>query len=67
MNLIICDQNCRHKQDGYCALNHVSQLTDSKESKCGYFEETAVTQNRNAKRFAAAEPPVPHGGIVNHF
>lgn len=39
MSLIVCDQRCRHQQEGYCALNQVTQLTGLPGAKCGYFEE----------------------------
>ncbi|MCL2056620.1 MAG: hypothetical protein FWH02_05300 [Oscillospiraceae bacterium] len=38
MNMIICDKQCRHQQDGYCALNRVTSLSQSLHEKCGYFE-----------------------------
>jgi len=38
MNLITCDQNCKHQQEGYCNMGGISNLTGSVESKCGYFE-----------------------------
>lgn len=38
MNMIICDQNCRHQNEGYCGLNHIAQITNDINAKCGYFE-----------------------------
>lgn len=37
MNLIVCDQDCRHQIEGYCTLNQIAQLTSDNSSKCGYF------------------------------
>lgn len=45
MNLIVCDQQCKHQQEGYCTLNHISSLTADSNNKCGYFthKESGVT------------------------
>ena len=37
MNLIPCDQGCKHQQEGYCTLNHIASLTSNTGAKCGYF------------------------------
>ncbi len=37
MNLIVCGENCRHAKEGYCALDHVTQLSGSTQKGCGYF------------------------------
>lgn len=39
MNLIVCEQDCRHQQDGCCALNQVMALSGSLEGKCGYYQK----------------------------
>lgn len=38
MNLIFCDQNCLHQEEGYCALNQITQLTGDPYARCGYFQ-----------------------------
>lgn len=48
MNLIACDQNCRHQQDGYCALNHITRLTAGLSDTCGYYEAQKKPR-KNAK------------------
>lgn len=39
MNMILCDENCRHQKDGYCCLEEWGKLTDALSSPCCYFEE----------------------------
>lgn len=39
MNLIVCDENCRHQKEGYCTLNQITRLTGDTRAKCGYFED----------------------------
>ncbi|MDR2559252.1 MAG: hypothetical protein LBC86_06900 [Oscillospiraceae bacterium] len=43
MNLIICNESCRHQQDGYCCLEGSSQITNALASPCCYYEETDKT------------------------
>ncbi|MCL2637731.1 MAG: hypothetical protein FWD48_05105 [Oscillospiraceae bacterium] len=43
MNLIICNEACRHQQDGYCALEGSSQITNALASPCCYYEQTKPT------------------------
>ena len=50
MSLIVCDQDCRHQNDGYCALNRITSLSGSSEAKCGYYEKLAVTSTKNIPR-----------------
>jgi hypothetical protein len=40
MNMIICNEKCRHQKDGYCALTGMAQITNALASPCCYFEET---------------------------
>lgn len=47
MNVITCNEKCRHQNQGYCGLNHITQLTgkaDAEGDKCGYFEPFGDTQ-----------------------
>lgn len=57
MNLICCDQNCRHQKEGYCTLNQITQLTSSPQGGCGYFrrpdESAALPQKSESLREAA--------------
>ncbi|MCL2019689.1 MAG: hypothetical protein FWG70_08025 [Oscillospiraceae bacterium] len=39
MNLIICNEGCRHQRDGYCCLEGSSQITNALASPCCYYEE----------------------------
>ncbi|MCL2696905.1 MAG: hypothetical protein FWE74_02350 [Oscillospiraceae bacterium] len=39
MNLIICNETCRHQQDGYCCLEGSSQITNALASPCCYYED----------------------------
>lgn len=54
MNLICCDQNCLHQKDGYCALNHITQLSGSNQGGCGYY--------RAAPQAGPAPHPLPDEG-----
>jgi len=48
MNIITCDEECRHNKDGYCSLNHISRLTNTSAlsgAKCGYFKAAPKTAN----------------------
>jgi len=38
INMILCSQSCKHQKDGCCALEQITQLTNVKEVKCGYYE-----------------------------
>lgn len=38
MNLIQCDEPCRHQKDGYCALEEAGRIS-TKGKDCCYFEE----------------------------
>jgi hypothetical protein len=42
MNLIICNEGCRHQKDGYCCLEGSSQITNALASPCCYYEETTT-------------------------
>lgn len=37
MNLILCNENCKHQKDGYCALEAPGTVHMS-SSNCCYFE-----------------------------
>ena len=51
MNLIVCAQDCRHQNDGYCVLNQITSLSSvSSEAKCGYYQKLAVPSTKNAPR-----------------
>ena len=53
MSLIICTQNCRHQNDGYCQLNSVTSLSGSNDAKCGYYEKSD-----DAQRTGGASDPL---------
>lgn len=53
MNLIVCDQNCRHQQEGYCTLNCITRLTRDTRAKCGYYEDVNFVEEIGRP----AEPP----------
>lgn len=38
MNMIICNEKCRHQKDGYCALTGMAQITNALSSPCCYYE-----------------------------
>lgn len=38
MVMIECSNKCLHEKDGYCSLNHITNLTGNINSSCGYFE-----------------------------
>ena len=40
MNMIICNEKCRHQKDGYCALTGMAQITNALASPCCYYEGT---------------------------
>lgn len=40
MNMIVCSENCRWQNDGFCALEDLSRApAASSSSNCRYFEE----------------------------
>jgi len=47
MNLIICNETCRHQQDGYCCLEGSSQITNALASPCCYYEDTKNEKTKN--------------------
>ncbi|MDR2531672.1 MAG: hypothetical protein LBC82_02395 [Oscillospiraceae bacterium] len=47
MNLIICNESCRHQKDGYCCLEGSSQITNALASPCCYYEETQSPRSNN--------------------
>jgi hypothetical protein len=44
MNLIICNESCRHQKDGYCCLEGSSQITNALASPCCYYEGTIINE-----------------------
>ncbi|MCL1867038.1 MAG: hypothetical protein FWF82_06480 [Oscillospiraceae bacterium] len=40
MNMIICNEKCRHQKEGYCGLNGTAQITNALASPCCYYEES---------------------------
>lgn len=47
MNLIICNEKCRHMQDGYCCLEGSAQITNALASPCCYYENTSIEKENN--------------------
>ena len=41
MNMIICNEKCRHQKEGYCALTGKAQITNALASPCCYYETAA--------------------------
>ena len=41
MNMIICNEKCRHQKEGYCALNGTAQITNALASPCCYYEASS--------------------------
>lgn len=56
MNLIACDQNCRHQEDGYCTLNQISALSSDTGRNCGYYTQRIQAPYR-------VHPPEEGSGI----
>jgi len=42
MNMIICNEKCRHQKEGYCNLTGSAQITNALASPCCYYEAAAV-------------------------
>lgn len=40
VRLIPCDKPCYHQQQGYCALDEITYLTNCEGNGCGYFTRT---------------------------
>lgn len=50
MNLIVCDKNCMHQQEGYCTLDRPVSLTNS-QSDCAYFStKSSLTKSSDSLR-----------------
>ncbi|MCL1832383.1 MAG: hypothetical protein FWG45_05680 [Oscillospiraceae bacterium] len=59
MNMIVCNEKCRHQEDGYCILNGMAQITNALASPCCYFESaTSKSPPVNSSN------TVPKGGII---
>lgn len=58
MNLIVCDQDCHHQQEGYCTLNQVTSLTGSTQSTCGYYRKKGALPG-TAPNFSGHEQKGP--------
>ena len=48
MNLIRCNLDCRHQQDGYCCLDSIAAIT-SHDRKCGYLQPSVSSKNLSAQ------------------
>jgi len=46
MNMIICNEKCRHQKEGYCVLTGMAQITNALASPCCYFESNANANNQ---------------------
>ncbi|MCL1823585.1 MAG: hypothetical protein FWG44_05220 [Oscillospiraceae bacterium] len=46
MNLIICNEKCRHQTDGYCCLEGSSQITNALASPCCYYEDKSDSKSK---------------------
>ncbi|MCL2108454.1 MAG: hypothetical protein FWH20_03800 [Oscillospiraceae bacterium] len=44
MNLIICNESCRHQKEGYCGLEGSSQITNALASPCCYYESAGKSK-----------------------
>ena len=40
MNLIVCHDNCKHQQEGYCTLNDITKATNNGNQHCVYYDPT---------------------------
>ncbi|MCL2077147.1 MAG: hypothetical protein FWH08_01925 [Oscillospiraceae bacterium] len=49
MNLIICNESCRHQRDGYCCLEGSSQITNALASPCCYYEDIQSVPDNEEK------------------
>ena len=38
MNIVVCNENCRHQKDGYCVLDDLTHAEAAASSKCKYYE-----------------------------
>ncbi|MCL2071659.1 MAG: hypothetical protein FWH07_05430 [Oscillospiraceae bacterium] len=50
MNMIICNEKCRHQKEGYCALTGMAQITNALASPCCYYEEGATKSPSSLKK-----------------
>ncbi|MCL2036048.1 MAG: hypothetical protein FWG83_01505 [Oscillospiraceae bacterium] len=58
MNMIICNEKCRHQKDGYCGLNGVAQITNALASPCCYYEGNSKGKSKkNGGTGANAQTP----------
>jgi len=51
MNLIICNERCRHQKEGYCSLEGSSQITNALASPCCYYEETSKNEQGTVNNY----------------
>ena len=49
MNMIICNEKCRHQQDGYCGLTGMAQITNALASPCCYYEASGSNNKGGQK------------------
>ncbi len=40
IHLIPCDKDCYYQQQGYCALDQITYITNCENGGCGYFTQT---------------------------
>jgi len=48
MNMILCNEKCRHQNDGYCCLTGSAQITNALASPCCYYEEIGEGEKKSA-------------------
>jgi hypothetical protein len=57
MNMIICNEKCRHQQEGYCGLTGTAQITNALASPCCYYEATSkATPKKNNSDKSGGNP-----------
>ncbi len=52
MNLIMCGENCKYQEDGYCCLNvdgQSSPCANNGNSDCWYFQEKEIIDSSKHK------------------
>jgi hypothetical protein len=49
MNMIVCNEKCRHQQEGYCSLTGAAQITNALASPCCYYDPVSPTKSNLKK------------------
>lgn len=52
MSLIMCDEKCKYQKEGYCYLDHTSEIKASNariETGCAYFTDINKTGYQHEK------------------